>query len=115
MSHASGKTNSIQTDLGVKRQPGSRCAGFTAPQLLIVLTIVGLLGGYFVPRFEFAAGVNAKSETQPATAQAAAAGNCTQPATAQAAAAGNCTQSATAQAAGAGNCTQSATSPEAKQ
>ncbi len=101
MSHASGKTNSIQTDLGVKRQPGSRCAGFTAPQLLIVLTIVGLLGGYFVPRFEFAAGVNAKSETQPATAQAAAAGNCT--------------QSATAQAAGAGNCTQSATSPEAKQ
>lgn len=87
MSHASGKTNSIQTHFGVKRQPGLRCAGFTAPQLLIVLTIVGLLGGYFVPRFEFAAGVNAKSEPQPETAQAA----------------------------GAGNCTQSATSPEAKQ
>ncbi|MEI6303319.1 MAG: type II secretion system protein [Betaproteobacteria bacterium] len=81
MSHASGKTNSIQTHFGVKRQPGLRCAGFTAPQLLIVLTIVGLLGGYFVPRFEFAAGVNAKSEPQPATAQAAAAGNCTQSAT----------------------------------
>jgi len=101
MSHASGKTNSIQTHLGVKRQPGLRCAGFTAPQLLIVLTIVGLLGGYFVPRFQFVAGGYAKSETQPAAAQAAAAGNCA--------------QTATAQAAGAGNCTQSATSPEAKQ
>jgi len=101
MSHASGKTNSIQTHLGVKRQPGSRCAGFTAPQLLVVLTIVGLLGGYFVPRFQFVAGGYAKSETQPAAAQAAAAGNCA--------------QTATAQAAGAGNCTQSATSPEAKQ
>lgn len=81
MNHASMQINSIRAHLQAKRRAGFRCdcAGFTAPQLLVVLTIAGLLCGYSMSHW-LVVNEQGKVGNAVAVAHETGAGSCTQPA-----------------------------------